>query len=272
MRVAASKLTVGAPRTPGALATSPPLADHARVGFGRVIGSLRSGATSTASDFVDLLSSIGSRGGVEEPAMPVPLPGSRTLPVPLLIGIALDESGSTSSSDPNKESHKACLLVCEWLATCSQNPEDGLGLVRFADRAETLPPVRADKAHDALEHAFRIGASVGGGTQLTPAIVQLCQLLPGPRRERRLALLITDGQVAEHGDQLRALIGRLRVEADAVYLLALDHDGAWSRSTNRRYEGLGLTGMLPIGRLTGGRLAHAIASVLVHEAGLDTTR
>ena len=219
---------------------------------------------------LDLLTSIGSRGIVVEPQLPVPVAGSRTLPLPLTVGIAVDQSGSTASTDPGKESEQACLLVSHWLATQSQNSEDGVGLVRFADHAASLPVVRADKARAAFEHEFAHGGSVGGGTRLTPAVMELCQLLPGPRPERRVAVLITDGQVAEQADELRTLIGRLRADADAVYLLALDDDGAWTKSTHRRYHGLGLTGQIPITRLTSRRLAHAIASVLAHEAGLTT--
>jgi hypothetical protein len=193
------------------------------------------------------------------------------LPLPLRVGIGVDQSGSTASTDPGKESEQACLLVCDWLATESQNGEDGVGLVRFADQAAALPVVRADHARAAFEHAFQYGGSVGGGTRLTPAVVELCQLLVGPRRERRVAVLITDGQVAEHGEQLRTLIGRLRVDADAVYVLGLDHDGAWSKSTQARYQRLGLTGLIPVSRPSRQRLAYEIASVLAHEAGLTTS-
>jgi len=272
VRLTTPKQPVGAPRPPGAPTTTPPPpVDGNRGSLGRAVGSLCSGTTEAASDVLDMLTRIGTRGGLTEPELPVPLPGSRTLPVPLLVVIAVDQSGSTATTDPNKESEQACLLVCDWLTQHSQNREDGLGLVRFADHAAALPPVRVDRAREALEQEFRHGASVGGGTQLTPAVTQLCQLLPGPRQERRIALLITDGQVAELGEQLRTLIGRLRVDADAVYLLALDHDGAWSSATHRRYQSLGLTDVIPISRISSRRLACAIANVFAHEAGLTTS-
>jgi hypothetical protein len=222
------------------------------------------------ADAFEFVSSVGSRGGVIEPELPVVVPGSRTLPLPLTVAIAVDQSGSTASTDPGKESEQACLLVCDWLASQSQNTEDGVGLVRFADQAASLPVVRAERARTAFEHEFEHAGSVGGGTRLTPAILELCQLLPGPRPEHRVAILITDGQVAEHGEELRALIGRLRVDANAVYVLALDHDGAWTKTTHHRYRDLGLTGLIPITRLSSRRLAHAIATLLAHEAGLET--
>jgi len=271
-RLATPRQPLGAPRCGTAPATTPPPSANAH-GFGvaAAFESLTTRATTTAANVLDFLSSIDPSRRLAEPALPVPLPGSRTLPLPLTVGIAVDQSGSTASTDPGRESEQACLLVCDWLATQSQNSEDGVGLVRFADQAASLPVVRVDRARAAFEYEFRHGDSVGGGTRLTPAVVELCQLLPGPRPERRIAVLITDGQVAEQAEELRTLIGRLRVEADAVYLLALDDDRAWTNATYARYEGLGLTGQIPITRLTRHRLAHALATLLAHEAGLTTT-
>jgi hypothetical protein len=270
VRVAKPRRSEGAPGARGALTTTPPFDAPGRTGIGRALGSVRSSTAAAAADVLDLLTSIGHPGGLAEPELPVPVAGSRTLPLPLTVGIAVDQSGSTASTDPGKESEQACLLVCDWLARQSQNGEDGVGLVRFADHAASLPVVRGDRAGAVFEHEFVYGSSVGGGTRLAPAVLELCQLLPGPRPERRVAVLITDGQVAEQADELRTLIGRLRADADAVYLLALDDDGAWTQSTHRRYRGLGLTGQIPITRLTSRRLAHAIATLLAHEAGLTT--
>jgi Mg-chelatase subunit ChlD len=258
---------VGAPSARGALTTSPPTDRPTAFSAGRALGSR---AAAAIADVLELVSAIGSRDGAVEPQLPVVVPGSRTLPLPLTVAIAVDQSGSTASTDPGKESEQACLLACDWLASQSQNTEDGVGLVRFADQAASLPVVRAESARAAFEHEFTHGGSVGGGTRLTPAIVELCQLLPGPRPEHRVAILITDGQVAEHGEELRGLIGRLRVDANAVYLLALDHDGVWTKSTKARYRDLGITGLIPITKLSRGRLANAIATLLAHEAGLKT--
>ena len=59
------------------------------------------------------------RGRLVEPRMPVPIAGSRTLTVPLRIGVALTESGSLSTTDPNRQSHQAVLALCDWLADYS---------------------------------------------------------------------------------------------------------------------------------------------------------
>ena len=94
-------------------------------------------------------------------------------------------------------------------------------------------------------------------------------MLGGRLREYRLALLVTDGQVAESDDELRRLFGRLRASLDSVYLIALDADGSWSSQTHARYDSLGLSGVIPLKKAGGAELAAAIATVLVHEAGLS---
>ena len=206
-----------------------------------------------------------------EPEMPVPVVGSRTLPGPLSVMVVLDVSGSTSSSDPNRASFQALRLVAEWLAQHSENQRDRIGLVRFAERADAVAPVNVMRASTVIDDALaRSTDKLGGGTMLGPAVDELCRHL-SRRHGRTIALLLTDGQVAEPDDELRVLVGRVRTAADAVYLLALDHDQEWSRSTHHRYESLGLNGLLTIDTLGAGHIASTIANVLVHEAGLATT-
>lgn len=198
--------------------------------------------------------------------MPVPVRGSRTLTRPVRLVVALDESGSTASSDPSRQSHEALLELCDWVATHSGDPRDRIGLVRFADRAESVSPVAAPKARVVLEQRLLAPADVGGGTQLTPAVDALCSEL---RRgvTRGVAILITDGQVAESDEQLQRLFARVRAAGEAVYVVGLDHDGMWSRTTYARYERLALTGTVAIGALTKAQLSHALAMLLMAETG-----
>jgi uncharacterized protein with von Willebrand factor type A (vWA) domain len=189
--------------------------------------------------------------------------------MPLRICVCVDESGSVASTDPGGEARRATLLACDWLDEYSENPRDRIGLVRFAERADSISPARAGSARGAIEQAFtHAGRDLGGGTQLAPAITEIRRMLGGRLREYRLALLITDGQVVESDEELRRLFGRLRASLDSVYLIALDADGSWSSQTHYRYESLGLSGVIPLQKAGGGELAAAIASVLVHEAGL----
>ena len=202
--------------------------------------------------------------------MPVTVPGSRTLPGPLSVMVVLDVSGSTASSDPNRASFEAVRVAADWLASNSENERDRIGIVRFADRADSVAPVSVLRAAAAIDAALaRSTDKLGGGTSLTPAIDELCRHL-SRRHGRTVALVVTDGQVAEQDTELRTLVGRVRSAADAVYVLALDHDKAWSRGTHRRYEHLGLNGMVTIDTLGAAHIAATIATVLVHEAGLAT--
>ena len=213
----------------------------------------------------------GASSRTREPRMPVPLRESRTLTRPVRLVVALDESGSTACSDPSRQSHAALLELCEWVATHSGDPRDRIGLVRFADRAESVSPVVAAKARTALEQQLLAPADVGGGTQLAPAVDALCGEL-GHGLARGVAVVVTDGQVAESDEQLRRLFGRLCAAGDAVYVVGLDHDGAWSRATYARYEALGLSGTVTIGALTKAQLAHALATLLMAETGLRSRR
>lgn len=202
-----------------------------------------------------------------QPEMPVVVPGRRMLTAPLRVMILLDVSGSTGGTDPEKQSHRAALAVCNWLSGSSANSDDRIGLIRFADRAETIPATLVLDAREVFEEAFAKGANVGGGTSIAPAINEACSQFAGCR-DRRVAILVTDGQVSESDATLAQLFGRLNAAADAVYLLALDHDRAWTGYTYRRYRNIPLTAMAAIGRLTRAHLAHSIASILVTEAGL----
>jgi hypothetical protein len=202
-----------------------------------------------------------------QPEMPVVVPGRRMLTAPLRVMIVLDVSGSTGGTDPSKQSHQAALAVCDWACGFSGNSADRIGLIRFADRADTIPATLATDAREVFEEAFAKGASVGGGTSLAPAIDELCSHFAGCR-DRRVAILVTDGQVSENPATLAQLFARLNASADAVYLLALDHDGAWTGHTHSRYRNIPLTATTTIGRLSRAHLAHSIASILVAEAGL----
>ena len=217
------------------------------------------------------------RPTIERPAdrdaavrLPAALPRSRTLQQPLRVAIASDVSGSTATSDPAGARNRATLLVCDWLADQSQNRSDQVGLVRFADRADVLLPVRASRARRLIGAALESPRDVGGGTRLEPAITGLCAMLQHAGRRRRLALVITDGEVAEPELEIERLFQRLHGRADAVYLIALDFDGAWTRTTRHRYQTAGLADQVIINDGSVGQLAHAIVSILIDEAGLAT--
>lgn len=207
-----------------------------------------------------------------EPRLPVPQLGSRTLASPIRLIVVLDESGSTASTDPGRSSHQALLELCAWLTSYSDEPGDRIGAVRFADRATTIDPVRVAGSYDALLQQLAAPADVGGGTRLTPAFDALTTLMRRRGNDRRVAVLISDGQVTENDDQLRRLFTGVNAVSDAVYIVALDHDGAWTRLTHRRYTTLPLTGITVLDTPNRSHLAHAVAQMLMHETGLVPAR
>jgi hypothetical protein len=269
LRTASPRAPVEPRSCPEPQACTPPLADSSRLPVSRLPGAMLACGLAAGALVAGVIDGAMTGWRDADPTLPIPVSGSRTLPIPLRVLIVEDESQSTSSTDPTRESHRAALLVCDWLATNSQNPADRVGLVRFADQADSVDPVPAGHARQVLERALDRGDGLGVGTRLTPAIAELQRLLAHRQAERDVVLLVTDGQVAEPHDELRALIGQLRAEADAVYLLALDDDGSWSKHTHQRYDDLGLSGTIPISKVTAGRLAYAIATLLMHEAGIE---
>ena len=269
----------GTPRLGGARTAQP------AAGGSRLAPLLRAGIAKTGDGVADAARTAGSwaataSGGIAErvrearagalPAMPVVVEGSRTLTVPLRVMLVADVSGSTSTSDPDRASCKAVRAAVEWMAANSGDERDRVGLVRFAVNADSLAPVRVGQAAGAIDAALALSTDrLGGGTTLTPAVDELCSHL-ARRQGRTVVVLITDGQVSEPDVELRALVGRVRSNADAVYLLALDHDHQWGRLTHRRYDALGLDAIYAIGTLGAAHIASTITRVLVHEAGLLT--
>lgn len=215
----------------------------------------------------DAMRGLGGQGA--DPRLPVPAVGTRTLSAPLQVMVALDESGSLTVTDPNRQSHQAVLELCDWLTCYSGDTRDRIGVVRFADRASATAPVRVKDARTVIEQELLAGANVGGGTRLSPAIEELCRQLKA-RRERRLAFLVTDGQVAESQEQLRLLFSELQSASEAIHLIALAHDGSWQRHTHHRFTTLPITTTTTLGTLGRAQLSHAIASILMRETGLTT--
>ncbi len=252
-----------------------PLAGLMRGGLARSGGGIASASWAAAGWAGS--ASAGIAGRVRDvrlaavPVMPVVVKGSRTLGVPLRVMLVADVSGSTSTTDPDRVSFKAVRSAVAWLADNGGDERDRVGLVRFAVSADSVAPVRVRHAARVIEHGLAKSTSqLGGGTCLSPAVDELCSNL-ARRQGRTVVVLISDGQVSEPDAVLRGLVGRIRSVADAVYLLALDHDRVWSHSTHLRYQGLGIDAIQPIGTLGEAHIAATIANVLVHEGGLLTT-
>lgn len=257
------------------MAVGGPLGALLQAGAGRVGEGIASGSGAAAgwarAASGGLVDRVHSARVAAAPVMPEVVEGSRTLTMPLRVMLVADVSGSTSTTDPDRASFRAVRSAVAWLAEHGGDERDRVGLVRFAVSADSVAPVRIKQAAGVIEQALAESTSaLGGGTYLAPAVDELCSHLTR-RQGRTVVILISDGQVGENDVVLRGLVGRMRSTADAAYLLALDHDRVWSKATYRRYAGLGIDGIYPIGTLGGAHIAATIAEVLIHEAGLLTT-
>lgn len=207
-------------------------------------------------------------GGQSEARVPIPLAGTRTLAAPLLLDLVIDESGSTSETDPSARRHTEAEAVGRWLARYSENPADRIGLVRFAGRAAATEPIPAVAAANTIVAAFRNGgARLGDGTFLTPAVAAVeRQLRPYPAY-RRVVVILSDGQVAETPEKVARLITRLRAAADSVYFVGLNGDGEWSDRTHEVFDDRGLAGVLTLESFGKNEFAQTLAQIVLRETG-----
>lgn len=200
--------------------------------------------------------------------VPVPVAGTRTLSAPLLLDLLIDESGSTSSTDPSGRRHTEAVSIARWLARYSENPGDRVGVVRFATAAEAIAPVPAAVAPRALAAAFARGTgNLGSGTALTDAVaVTERQLRPYPHH-RRLVVILSDGQVSESPAQIGRIVTRLRATADSVYFVGLNGDGVWTRQTHTLFENRGLADVLTLDLFAPNLFAQTLAQIVLGETG-----
>ena len=200
------------------------------------------------------------------PGIPTPVAGTRTLSVPLVLELVVDESGSTQQSDPGGRRHAEAAAVASWMSRYSENPHDEIGLVRFASTANGFSPVPVAQASAALQSAFgQSSDSLGGDTDLGPAVSLVEKDLEQHAGARRVVVLLTDGQLQDM-PSIRSLVRRLRSVAEDVYLIGLNADGTWSSTTRTAYQGLGLN-LLTLDSFTANRLAETVARVILRETG-----
>ena len=157
-------------------------------------------------------------------AMPVPIAGTRTLRQPLLVDIAVDESGSMDQSDPSNDRWTSVAALARWLSQY-ERPTDMLAITRFTDSAATGPIVSV-KRLTADPRALAPNPP-GGGTAFVPVVDAAASVFgadPAARRPLRVLLIVTDGDAP---DRDRA-IARLPHVADRVFLIALDRSNTWN--------------------------------------------
>jgi hypothetical protein len=181
--------------------------------------------------------------------------------------LTIDESASTGFSDPRGLRHAQALQLATWIARNSGNPNDRLGVVRFAAAADGVAPVPAAGATRALRSIFaRSTAAIGQGTSLTPAVQLVIKQLSPFRHARRVAVLFSDFQVREGRTGIARDFAALRRVADAVYLVALNGDGRWPL-TRRLYTDLGVKGTFVLNSVGRNNLGKTLASIVLRETG-----
>jgi hypothetical protein len=158
---------------------------------------------------------------LDRPTVPAPI-GQRGSAL-ARIGLVIDDSGSTSGTDPNGWRYVAARRVVNLLV-------DGLGgeplpdevaVVHFSDQPTPWLPLtsiatRVGRA--AVRGSLR--AVAGGGTSIVPAIDRAADLV-GPMRadEEVIVILFTDGESGESTEELRAATARLPVGSMHVVVL-----------------------------------------------------
>src|SRR5438874_1645550 len=96
--------------------------------------------------------------------VPTPIPGTRPLPIPLTTTLVIDESGSTSNTDPSGRRHTESVQIARWMARYSGDRRDALGVVQFANSAVGYGPVPVAAATTMLTTAFAQRPNIGQGT------------------------------------------------------------------------------------------------------------
>ena len=199
--------------------------------------------------------------------VPTQIPGTRTLASPLALDVVIDESPSTSTSDPRGLRHSEAKAIARWMSRYSENAADRFGAIEFAGKARGVRPAPVARAAIVLDRLFRAPiASLGNGTDLAPAAKLVDRDLEPLRNARRVVIVLSDGQLSDMST-IPAVVGRLRAAADSVYVVGLNGDGIWATQTRHSWEGLGLAGVLQLNKVGKNRLAQTVANIVLRETG-----
>jgi hypothetical protein len=206
--------------------------------------------------------------------LPVPVAGTRTLAQPLVVELVIDESGSTSESDPDGRRHDHADAIAEWLARHSGNPADRLGIVRFANQATRTQTFPVAVAARRIGSELRFGPMPTDGTytNLTPAVDNAVAALAPYPGYRKVVIILSDFAISESEAQVRGLMRRLRGTADSVYLGALDADGVWTGETHRLFDHVGTAGKFVLDGMSDDALASSVTLAIVSETGQELAR
>ncbi len=182
--------------------------------------------------------------------MPVPAAETRTLALPMLINIAVDDSGSMSDSDPDDRRWTDAAALGRWLAR-HQREDDLVAVTRFAGDAVHGPVVSSRRLTNDPRQLAPSPSS--DGTAFMPVVDGAAEIFAEQEQAcYRILILLTDGAA----DDAPEAIAKLPTVANRVFVVALDRGDAWD-SARTAWERAGF----PVTKL-GNRAPNEIGAAL----------
>src|SRR3954468_25054569 len=150
--------------------------------------------------------------------------------IPVSLGILVDNSGSMRDKRP-KVNQAALNLVR------ASNPQDEVFIVNFSDDAYLDQDFTSniELMRDALDHID----SRGGTAMYDAVIASANQLAKGAKREKKVLLVVTDGEDNASRDSLEEAVKRVQDDAGpTVYTIGILGDDRQSKRARRALERL----------------------------------
>jgi Ca-activated chloride channel family protein len=167
---------------------------------------------------------------VYEDGQPQQITSFRHDDVPVSLGILIDNSGSMRDKRP-KVNQAALNLVR------ASNPEDEVFIVNFSDDAYLDQDFTSniELMRDALDHID----SRGGTAMYDAVIASANQLAKGAKREKKVLLVVTDGEDNASRDNLEEAVKRVQDDAGpTIYTIGILGDDKESKRARRALERL----------------------------------
>lgn len=171
---------------------------------------------------------------LDQPTVPPPAGTRGDEPVDLML--VVDDSGSTSWSDPAAHRYVAMRRIVNLLVEGVGGPPlpDRVGVVHFADTPSPwLPLTPLDTKHRRRTVRMCLQQLTGGGTAIVPAITQASKLMTTgsflhPRFSRiRVTVLFTDGESAEASAALTRAVQQHDIGSVHVVVLGAELPDQW---------------------------------------------
>ncbi len=182
--------------------------------------------------------------------MPIPAANTRTLALPMLINIAVDESGSMQDSDPEDRRWTDAAALGRWLARYERE-DDLVAVTRFMGSAVHGPSVSARRLTNDPRQLAPTPSS--DGTAFMPVVDRAKEIFAEQNEAYyRILILLTDGAA----DDAAEAISKLPTVANRVFVVALDRGDAWDNA-RKEWERAGF----PVTKL-GNRAPNEIGAAL----------